>query len=141
MQIDTEYFGQLEVEEERILLFPWGLPGFETCRRFVLLEERSFFWLQSVERKEVVFAVCDPFVYFPDYEIELPTAECELLAITQPEEVVILAMMNIMSPTEIGVNLLAPVVINCALKIGKQVILEGSGYSLRQPLTLEKTTT
>jgi len=141
MQIKTVYFGELEVEKDKILFFPWGLPGFEHLRRFVLLEEKGFFWLQSVEEENIVFALCDPFLYFPDYEIELSSTECQALGITSHREVIVLAMMNVLSSQEIGVNLLAPIVINCGLKIGKQVVLEGSPYSLRHILKLEGVNT
>lgn len=136
MRVATRYFGDIEVDESKILLFPWGIPGFEHLRRFLLLEDRGFFWLQSVDDRDVVFAVCDPFVCFPGYEVEIPTAECEALGITKSDEVIVLAIMNVRSPQDIGVNLLAPLVINCTLKMGKQIILEDERYTLYHPLVL-----
>ncbi|MGQ9472931.1 MAG: flagellar assembly protein FliW [Candidatus Caldatribacteriaceae bacterium] len=139
--MQTKYFGELEVKETEVVLFPWGLPGFEHIRRFILLEEKNFFWLQSVDEEEVVFAVCDPFLYFPGYEVEIPPTECELLGLSRESDVVVLAIMNFKSSREIGVNLLAPVVINCKLRMGKQIILEDTQYGLCHLLTLEKTAT
>ncbi|HSV31407.1 MAG TPA: flagellar assembly protein FliW [Atribacteraceae bacterium] len=137
MLIETLYFGPMEVEPEKLILFPWGLPGFEEYKRFILLEEEGFLWLQSADSSEVVFALCDPFLYFRNYEIDIPTADCGSLAIIDHENVIVLSMMNVLSPTEIGVNLLAPLVINCQLRMGKQVILENSAYRVRHILQLD----
>ncbi len=141
MKVKTRYFGEIEVEESKIILFPWGIPGFEHLRRFLLLEEKAFFWLQSVDEEAVVFAVCDPFLYFPGYEVEIPSVECEVLGLSKESDVVILAIMNFRSSREIGVNLLAPIVINCKLRMGKQIILEDTKYELCHLLTLDKTAT
>ncbi|MCX7668204.1 MAG: flagellar assembly protein FliW [Atribacterota bacterium] len=141
MNVKTRYFGEIEVGEKEIILFPWGIPGFEHLRRFILLEEKAFFWLQSVDEEAVVFAVCDPFLYFPGYEVEIPSVECDILGLSKESDVVILAIMNFRSSREIGVNLLAPIVINCKLRIGKQIILEDTKYGLCHLLTLEKTAT
>ena len=140
MKVPTRYFGEIEVEENKFILFPWGLPGFENLRQFLLLEEEGFFWLQSVEERDVIFAVCDPFLYFPNYEVDIPSSECQALGIVSEEEVIILTIMNIQSPENIKVNLLAPVIINCRLRMGKQIILENEKYSLHHPLFLRKLT-
>lgn len=137
MLIKTMYFGEIDIEPEKLILFPWGIPGFEEHKRFVLLEEEGFMWLQSADTEEVVFALCDPFLYFRNYEIDLPTAECEILALTGQDDVIVLAMMNVLSPEEIGVNLLAPLAINNRLRMGKQIILENSEYQVRHVLRLE----
>lgn len=141
MKVQTRYFGEIEVGENEIILFPWGIPGFEHLKRFLLLEEKAFFWLQSVDEEAVVFAVCDPFIYFPGYEVEIPSVECDVLGLSKESDVVILAIMNFKSSREIGVNLLAPIVINCRLRMGKQIILEDTKYELCHLLTLEKTAT
>ncbi|MEN3185720.1 MAG: flagellar assembly protein FliW [Atribacterota bacterium] len=141
MKVRTRYFGEIEVGENEVILFPWGIPGFEHLKRFLLLEEKAFFWLQSVDEEAVVFAVCDPFLYFPGYEVEIPSVECDVLGLSKESDVVVLAIMNFKSSREIGVNLLAPIVINCKLRMGKQIILEDTKYELCHLLTLEKTAT
>jgi len=140
LRFKTRYFGELEVGDEKVILFPWGIPGFEHLKRFVLLEEKAFFWLQSVDEEEVVFAVCDPFLYFPGYEVEIPSHECEILGLSGTGDVVVLAIMSFRSSQEISVNLLAPLVINCKLRLGKQIILENTPYGLSHMLTTGEAT-
>ena len=55
MQIETTRFGLLPIDENQVITFPEGLPGFESHRRFTLVQHpgsdgRSpFQWLQSVD--------------------------------------------------------------------------------------------
>ena len=60
MRIETTRFGALEVEEKAFICFPWGIPGFERLKRYVLLEHRQgpFHWLQAVDDAGVAFVVC-----------------------------------------------------------------------------------
>ena len=62
MRIDTTRFGLLEMEEDVFIHFPWGIPGFEKLKRFVLLEHAQgpFQWLQAVDEPTVAFVVCPP---------------------------------------------------------------------------------
>ena len=32
MHIDTEQFGRIEINEDDVITFPEGIPGFENCR-------------------------------------------------------------------------------------------------------------
>ncbi len=38
MKIESPRFGTLEVDASKIIEFPRGLPGFESCRRFTLFD-------------------------------------------------------------------------------------------------------
>ena len=56
-------FGTFEVAADEIITFPAGLPGFEECRRFVVLSSRDldpFKCLQSVEGPSASFLAVDP---------------------------------------------------------------------------------
>ena len=57
-----------------------------------------------MEERDVIFAVVTLF-YFPDYEADIPSSECQALGIISEEEVIVLAIMNIQSPQDIKVNL------------------------------------
>lgn len=62
MQVNTTRFGIIEVAEKELINFPWGVPGFEELKSYVLLEYKNgpFQWLQSVEEPAVAFVVCSP---------------------------------------------------------------------------------
>lgn len=140
MKYETTRFGTVDVLPENIINFPQGLPGFGELREFFfvqVLENSYFAWLQSVSWPEVAFLVTDPFIYRTDYEVHLPQLEQELLQITDPEEVSIHVIVRI-PPTgkteDITANFLAPLVVNDRARLGCQLVLEGVGYSVCEPL-------
>lgn len=62
MHLETTRFGSLDIPEEDFIHFPWGLPGFEETKRYVLMQHRNgpFQWLQAVDHPAVAFVVCPP---------------------------------------------------------------------------------
>ena len=56
--IRTKYFGELPLEENTRIEFPWGLPGFEQRRWFVAIRvprTDPLVFLQSLEDPELCF--------------------------------------------------------------------------------------
>ena len=135
MKIKTKFYNEIEVAEEKVFLFPQGLPGFPDERRFVLLQEEGSFFgcLQSADNPEVAFIVITPYEVCPDYEIELDDTVTEELELTAPEDVLLLAIVTIPPgrPEDATVNLQAPLVLNTARRRGSQVIIADCGYPLR----------
>src|SRR5690606_26559692 len=73
MLVETARFGSIEVDEERIIHFAKGVPGFEHVRQFVLVtpnEESPFSILQSVDEPGLAFVVTSPLWFRPDYRVE-----------------------------------------------------------------------
>ena len=79
MKIDTKAFGLIEVDDKQKINFPQGLYGFEECNSYALLvaEHPPFYWLQSVDDKEVAFVLINPFLFRPDYEVNIANDELE----------------------------------------------------------------
>jgi flagellar assembly factor FliW len=140
MRCPTTRFGELEVVPDAVIIFPQGVPGFMHLREFFFVpvpENPAFFWLQALAAAEVAFLVTDPFLFFPDYVVDLPAAAKELLGAEQPEDVSVHVILRVPaggSAADITANLLAPVVVNRRLRRAAQVVLDGSGYPLRAPL-------
>lgn len=135
MKIDTLSWGELEVGEDQLYDFSKGIPGFEQENRFALIaaEEGPFSYLQSLLTKELVFILADPFLFYSDYEFELPPSETEELAIS--EQLVVRCFITLQEQIEQStINLLGPIVINPEKRLGKQVILHKSHYETRHSL-------
>ena len=118
--------GPLHVEQDRLILFPRGLVGFETLRDFALVrvrEDSTFFLLQSCADPNLGLMVADPYVYLPDYRIKISTAEQELLGLKNIHEAVVLVTVTIPpgKPEDAVLNLVGPLVINIRLRRGMQV--------------------
>lgn len=140
MRVKTARFGVLEVDHERLLSFPQGMVGFPHLQRYFFVpvpENNVFAWLQAFDDPDIAFLMVDPFVFFPDYDVHLSVADRNYLQINHPGEVTLLTVVTI--PPRDGVrgmttNLLAPVVINNVKALGRQVILDGSGYCTKHLL-------
>ena len=69
MKVKTTRFGELELDESRIISFTEGILGFPNYKKFVLLDRDNnspFVWLQSVETEELAFVLMKPVHVFPD---------------------------------------------------------------------------
>ena len=132
VKINTNYFGELEVDENEILEFEKGMLGFEELKKFVIIKDSEIFieWLQSVE-DTTSFAIMDPFVADNNYSFELPEKIMKQLDIIDKEDVMIRTVVIIPEDiTKIRTNLQAPIVINTKLKKATQIILDDS-YPIR----------
>ncbi|HEY4439342.1 MAG TPA: flagellar assembly protein FliW [Candidatus Elarobacter sp.] len=131
-------FGTCSYRESEVLSFPWGLPGFGSLHRFIALNlpgQEKFVWLQSLDDHSVALPTADPWAIFPDYEPQLPHYATVSLEIAHPEDFVVLSVVVVTAgAAEMTMNLLAPIVVNLKSKVGRQVMLETGGYSVRQAI-------
>jgi len=136
MKVQTTRFGQIEVDENRILKFPKGILGFPGDKDYALLQtnqEGSFFWLQSLDRPDVAFVVCDPLLFVPDYQIQIRMEDCEGIDLKGMQDAQVLVIVNKVDRTLTG-NLQGPLVINALNRLGRQLVLSEKKFSTRHPL-------
>src|SRR5688572_10089952 len=124
MQIQTTRFGFLEVEPDAVLSFPAGILGLEDCRQWVLLADahnEALAWLQSVTRPDIALAVVSPRRYVPGYQVRVSCAELASLELKDLRQAEVLVIVS-RNEYELTLNLKAPLVINLAQRLGRQVI-------------------
>ena len=130
-------FGEFEADSTSVLSFPDGLPGFEHLRRFVVLTANATAPLQclvAVDSPDVAFLAIDPRLVEPGFTCALETPDLVRLETDGKEPMVWLAILAVDEDEVITANLHAPVVINPARMIGRQVLPRTSSYSVRQRL-------
>lgn len=141
MNIQTAYFGELEIEPSNILNFQFGLPGFEDEKDFIVLplEENSVFQvLQSVQTAALAFIITNPYDITADYSFDLEEATTHALNIKDEKEVAVFAIVSLKeSISRSTVNLKAPIVLNTTNKRAKQVILNNEEYAIRHLISSE----
>ncbi|MGG1594083.1 flagellar assembly protein FliW [Terribacillus saccharophilus] len=141
MNIETKYFGSMIVDEEKIIRFEKGLPGFKDEKAFVLIDfpdNPVFQILQSTTTPSVAFVVASPYHFNKEYEFDLAEEIKEELGITKPEQVNVLSILTLRDPfVESTINLQAPLIIKADSLVGQQMILS-EGYSSRAPMQAEK---
>jgi len=135
IRVNSTRFGELEIEEKKVIKMPEGILGFAE-QGFILLSSGSgpFCWLQAVDNPDLAFVVVDPQTAVPDFEVKLTADEYSHLGLFEKGETVILTVVTMGSnPLDITINLLGPIVINPETMTAIQVVLEGSRYSTRHP--------
>jgi flagellar assembly factor FliW len=135
MKIESPRFGTLDVDLDKVIEFPRGLPGFEDCRRFTLLSpsetDPKFFILQSLDDPAVAFHVTDPARFGFSYEITLTDEESAELQLDDPSQAVVVVMLS--KPDEasaVTANLNSPLVINLETRRGLQHLFARLSYDV-----------
>lgn len=121
------------------LVFASGLPGFPGERRFALVRwgafEGPYSLMVDLENPDVRFLVMPPYVFFPDYVVDLEDSIAAKIHLERAEDCLLLVIVTLGStPEEATANLLGPVVINLKTREGMQAVLAESGHSTRVPL-------
>jgi flagellar assembly factor FliW len=144
MQILTRRFGPIEVDENSALLFPLGLPGFETHQRFALVEcpaAPPLMFLQSLDLPELCFVAAPVEAIEPAYQLELNADDLHQLGLAENHqpgrgEVICLAILSAPENGQPTANLLAPVVIDPASRHAVQAVRFDSRYSHEHALAV-----
>lgn len=143
MKIETKYLGQVEIAEEQLVTFTDGMPGFPDEKKLALLplaENSPFVVLQSTQHAQICFVMADPFSIKSDYAFDIAKQDIEALEIEKPEDAITYSIVTLRERLEKStINLLAPVVINCRMNKGRQIVLHDSNlYPLHYPLKFIK---
>ncbi|MCQ6264400.1 flagellar assembly protein FliW [Fictibacillus sp. WQ 8-8] len=134
MKLKTKFHGDIEVNQDEVITFEQGIPGFEDEREFVILpfEDTPFSVMQSVTTSGLAFVTADPFTYFPGYDFTLPESVVQGLAIKEQQDVFVQVIVTLRDELkESTANLQAPVIINKVKSLGKQVVLNDNEYTSR----------
>jgi flagellar assembly factor FliW len=138
--IQSQALGQVDVAPESVLTVCEPIAGFPDCSSYALLEHvrsngeasGSVFWLQAVERPYQAFVVTDPWGVFSEYSPEISDADAAQLGLSSFEDARVFAILTVpANPSEITVNLRAPIVVNVARRTAKQVVLLNDEYHTR----------
>lgn len=136
----TKVFGEITIDDDRIIKFPKGIVGFPDLTDFALLHDSekgtdSIHWLQSLQEPAFAMPVMDPLRVCPDYNPEVDDELLKNLGELNPDEMLVLVTMTVPKDVKLmSVNLKGPFVINAAQKTAIQVIVEGDEYPVKFPI-------
>jgi len=122
---ETSRFGSLEVSEDRIINFPFGLLGFPNLNRYVLMDYKDtpLKWLQSVDDPQVAFVVTDPKTASGEGTITFGNDVVSFLQVEKEEELAALVILRY-EDDKVVANISGPLAINSSRMLGAQVILD-----------------
>lgn len=129
-----------EIDPDQILHFSGGIPGFPGCERFVLMDlaaESAFSLFQCLDDPGVSMIVGVPWLFFPDYSLELSEMEQRELGLEGEEDAVVFCPVTLdATENRVYVNLLGPFVVNAKTREGRQVVLTDANLPLRAVVDL-----
>ena len=140
MQILTKLFGEITIDDDKIIQFPNGIIGFPDLTEFTLVHDEdkgteSIHWLQSIQEPAFAMPVMDPLIVYPDYNPEVDDELLGVIGEIVPEELLVLVTVTVPKDlTKMSVNLKGPIIINAVEKKALQVIVEGDEYQVKFPI-------
>jgi flagellar assembly factor FliW len=140
MKLATRIFGEVEIEDNKIISFPNGIIGFPDLKKVTLMhdeeqESGSIKWLQSIDEPGFAMPVMDPLVVCPDYSPEIDRTKIEEVGELDDEDILVLVTVTVPHDLEkMTVNLMGPFVINVKEMKGVQSIVENDNYPVKFPI-------
>ncbi|HZR84518.1 MAG TPA: flagellar assembly protein FliW [Candidatus Binatia bacterium] len=128
IRVESRRVGVLDVPRDKVFTIARGLIGLPAARRFVLVDHRPgslFRWLLCVDDPELAFVVADPATVVAAYQPPLEQAASALGCAV--EDLVTMVLVTIPAdPRDVSVNLLAPIAVDAARRVGVQLVVEGA---------------
>lgn len=131
MIVETRLFGEIDIEDDKIITFPNGLVGFPDMKKFTIIYDEDkpgkngIIWFQSLDEPQFAMPVMEPNAVVPDYN---PTVNDELLAplgkLTEDNLYVLVSVTVPKDITKMTVNLKGPIVINTDTLLANQIVVE-----------------
>lgn len=140
MTILTKVFGEITIDDDKVISFPSGIIGFPELTEFALVHDEekgagSIHWLQSMQEPAFAMPVMDPLLVMPEYNPEVDDELLKNIGELVPEELLVLVTVTVPSDlTKMSVNLKGPIIINAAEKKACQIIVEGESYAVKYPV-------
>ncbi len=141
MLVKTKYFGEINLDEDKVLTFKNGIFGFEDCTKYTILYNNdggarpAISWLQSLELQELALPIISPCLVKEDYNPIVNDNLLEPLGDLNDNNIVILLTLTVPSDlTKMTTNLKAPIIINSDTRVGCQIVAENEDYMIKYPV-------
>lgn len=141
MKITTRIFGEIEIADDKIIVFENGIIGFPDLKNFALIHDEEkgtntgIRFMQSLDEPNFAMPVMDPLLVKPDYD---PQVDDELLASAgeiRSDNILVLVTATIPGDlTKMSVNLQGPFIINVEEHKACQIIVENGDYPVKFPI-------
>lgn len=139
MQIKTRHFGEIDLDENKVIYFDNGIFGFEDYKEYTILydndeggDNTNISWLQSLDEPALAIPVVNPFFIKAEYNPEVEDEMLKSLGDLNDENIVILVSITVPENVDkTSVNLKAPFIINSSERKGAQIIVENADYEVK----------
>ncbi len=140
MKLTTRVFGEVEIDDSKIISFPSGIIGFPDLKKFTLIHDKeagtdTIQWLQSLDEPGFALPVMDPLFVCPDYKPEVDTHISEEIGDINDDDLLVLVTVTVPHDLkQMTANLMGPFIINVKDCKGTQTIVENEGYPVKFPI-------
>lgn len=142
MKAVTRVFGEIDIEEDKIIKFVNGLIGFPELTDFALIHDevkekdgKGIRWLQSMQEPGFAMPVVDPLTILNDYNPKVEDELLKPLGELNSDDMLVLTTITVPSDlTKMSINLRGPIVINAKERKACQLVVEGDEYSVKYPI-------
>ena len=138
MKVKTRYFGEIELDDSKVITFENGLFGFEEYKKYALLydaedgESTSIKWLQCVEEEGIALPVMMPTLVKPDYDPVVEDDWLQELGDWNENNISVLVTLTVPSDLKaMTTKMKAPIIINTESMKGAQVVAENPDYEIK----------
>lgn len=141
MKVKTRICGEIEVKDDKVVDMVGGLIGFESLKKFVLIndddekDKKGVMWLQSVENGDIALPTMDPSIVYSSYKPSIPEEILAGLGDFDKDEYLILVALTVPKKIEdMSVNLKAPIIIDVDTLNACQVIIDNEDCPVKYPI-------
>ncbi|MDE6208113.1 MAG: flagellar assembly protein FliW [Lachnospiraceae bacterium] len=140
MKMTTNLFGEILVDDNKVINFIQGIIGFPDLKKFMLIhdsesEDKKISWLQSIDEPSFALPVIDPLVIDKNYNPEIEDELLNPLEIKKIEDLLVVTTVTVPSDIKnMTVNMKAPIIINAANLKAAQLIVEDDKYLVKYPV-------
>lgn len=141
MTIETKVFGEVTIDDNKIIHFENGIVGFPDLTDFALIydEEKGndagIRWLQSLQEPAFAMPVMDPLLVLETYNPVVDEEVLKPIGELDVNEMLVLVTVTVPKDLKLmSVNLRAPLVINVKERKAVQIILDGEEYKIKFPI-------
>lgn len=142
MKFFTTRFGNVEIDDKKIITFRKGILGFPDLHEYAILDSNDkspLKWLQAIKDPAVAFVITDPLIFIPDYKIDVYRSDIEDIGVEKLEDVLNFVIVTVpRNPKKMTANLKGPILINTKNNEAKQLVLDDPKYDLRYRLLADE---
>jgi flagellar assembly factor FliW len=144
MKIQTSTLGAIDATPDSFVTLPEGLLGYEDHREFALVapaDYAPFRWLLSFSDPNVSFPLLEAGLVASDYHPAFAPGDARAIGAVGSDalEVYVLAALDA-TDGRLTVNLRAPIVLNPASRLARQVVLSDGRWAVDHPVAGTATT-
>jgi flagellar assembly factor FliW len=133
VDVATTRFGRVTLDPRDRVDFPKGLIGLPRIKRFATILDPStpgLLWLQSLRDPALAMAIVPPRTIIRQYQVRTTLEQLGPIRLSEKRDVEIYVVLN-QTVQCLIVNLRAPILINTRNRLGMQLPMTDSRYSLR----------